>query len=103
MNNKKIFLSLGSIVTLNDGIINLLIVSRQPVTVIDGTTCYFDYAAVSQITGLTDEKIIFFNNENIEEVIFEGYYGPDEEKIIKSMENWRLNTDIIKGEIKLSK
>ncbi|MCK1198242.1 DUF4176 domain-containing protein [Streptococcus uberis] len=53
-------MSLGSIVTLNDGIINLLIVSRQPVTVIDGTTCYFNYAAVSQITGLTDEKIIFF-------------------------------------------
>lgn len=48
-------------------------------------------------------KLFFLNNENIDEVIFEGYYGPDEEKIIKAMENWRLNTDIIKGEIKPSK
>lgn len=96
-------LPIGSVVRLNEGKIDLIIVSRQPVTVINGNKCFFDYAAVSQITGLTDDKIVFFNNENIEKVIFEGYYGSNEEKVIKAMENWRLNTEIIKGEIKPSK
>ena len=66
-------LPLGSVVRLKKDEKKLMIVSRTPICSQKGTIGYFDYAACVYPIGLTGQKRIFFNKEDIEEVFFEGY------------------------------
>lgn len=51
MNSNKL-LPMGTVVYLNGGKLELMIVSRQPILNMDGTEVYFDYAGISHILGL---------------------------------------------------
>ncbi|MBR1472534.1 MAG: DUF4176 domain-containing protein [Lachnospiraceae bacterium] len=73
-------LPLGSVVTLKSGNKKLMIVSRAPLYNNRGTIGYFDYSAYLYPTGQADEQAFFFNEEDIEEVHFEGYRDEDEER-----------------------
>lgn len=100
MNDDKL-LSLGSIVYLKRGKIALMIVSRQPVVDLGSERVYFDYAGVSQILGLETDKVVYFNKENISQVIFEGYVSEEEPRIQEALREWReSNNQISKGKVK---
>ncbi|MDT2011671.1 DUF4176 domain-containing protein [Carnobacterium divergens] len=98
---KTNMLPLGSVVYLQEGVIPLMIVSRQPLLNLNNEVYYLDYAAVNQITGLTNtEEIAYFNNEDISSVLSEGFVGDNEERVLFALQEWReKNKDIPKGKV----
>ena len=97
--NKKL-LPLGSVVLLEGGNIPGLSISRQPILNLKSGVCYFDYGAVNQLTGLANDQAIYFNHEDIRQIMFEGYVGSNEESIQKSMLEWLAdNPHISKGSV----
>jgi hypothetical protein len=90
-------LPLGSVVKLKEGDGSLLvIVGRAVLSQKDGDTGYFDYAAVQYVRGITaDGKFIFFNDEDIAEVVFEGYRDDDEMHYA-----WRYQSNLAKSPYK---
>ena len=71
-------LPLGSVVFLNDASVKLMIISRFPLIENNGEIGYFDYAACIYPFGHNDEFSYYFNQEDIKEVIFEGYVDENE-------------------------
>src|SRR5699024_3962158 len=80
MEGKKMkILPIGSVVSLNEGKVKLIIISRAPLHNKDGVIGYFDYSACIYPTGPTNQQAYFFNHEDIAEVYHEGYVDEDEE------------------------
>ncbi|HEM6183770.1 TPA: DUF4176 domain-containing protein [Streptococcus suis] len=93
-------LPMGTVVYLNGGKLEVMIVSRQPILKLDGHEVYFDYAGISQILGLDPEQIVYFNQENIKKVIFKGYESDNEERLQEAFAEWRENhPEIPKGKV----
>jgi|GEM_PF-258482 len=70
------YLPLGTIVKV-DG--ELLMVEQRMV-VRKGASSYTDYRGVPYPTGVfNDSMYVYFNREQIEEVVFKGYEGPEDE------------------------
>lgn len=57
-----------------------MITSRVPLYNSKGTVGYFDYAGCLYPVGQNGQQTFFFNEENIEEVFFEGYVDEEQEK-----------------------
>ncbi|MDB8615412.1 DUF4176 domain-containing protein [Streptococcus parasanguinis] len=97
---KNKLLTLGSVVYLEGGTIPVMIVLRHPIFNIKEKMCYFDYAAVNQLTGLEPDKITYFNHEDISEVVFEGYVSENEKRIQKGLAEWiKEHPEIPKGDV----
>lgn len=73
-------LPIGSIVKLKRGDQKIMIINRTPLYNNEGTIGYFDYSACMYPVGQTGQQVFFFNEEDIDTVIFEGYSDEDEEK-----------------------
>lgn len=78
--NKVEFYSLGSIVLLEGAFKKLLITSRGLVVKNNDKELFFDYAGVPYPEGLVDDKIAYFNHDNIAKVVFKGF-SDDDDKI----------------------
>lgn len=66
-------LPLGSVVKLKNGKINIMVISRTPLSSQNGTIGYFDYGACLYPRGMVTPEVVFFNQEDIEEILFVGY------------------------------
>ncbi len=73
-------LPLGSVVQLKKGEIKLMIISRVPLYNNKGTIGYFDYAGCLHPVGQNGQQTFFFNEDDIDEVFFQGYVDDEEEK-----------------------
>lgn len=73
-------LPLGSVVKLKEGTVKLMIISRVPLYNDKGNIGYFDYAGCAYPIGQTGQQTFFFNNEDIEEIFYQGYSDEEEEK-----------------------
>ena len=71
--SERTALPIGSVVRVREGLEPVMIVNHCPVTEKDGKQGYFDFGAVSLPLGLINQNIIFFNKEDIDEVLFFGY------------------------------
>lgn len=71
--SKRTALPIGSVVRVKDGTEPFMIINQCPVTEKDGAQGYFDFGAVTLPLGLVNQNIIFFNKEDIDEVLFIGY------------------------------
>jgi len=64
---------------------------------LDGEKQIFDYAACNYPQGLDVENTFYFNEENIDEVVFKGYSDDDERRFQKLYNDWmEANKDTIK-------
>ena len=71
---KKYILPIGSVVKLVGSDQKISIVGRGQLYNHEGIIGYFDYSAILYPQGIISEKEFhFFNHEDIEEIIFEGY------------------------------
>ncbi len=91
-------LPIGSIVVLNNGSQKIMIINRGALYNNNGTVGYFDYSACLYPFGQTEQTVFFFNEEDIREVVFEGYRDMEEiafceqyEKRIKEIAYPRLS------------
>lgn len=97
MNNK--ILPLGTVVKLKNGDnSNLMIISRGSLIEDKGKEVYFDYGAVLIPQGmLAPEAVYFFNRENVETVIFEGFKDEKEEEFEEQYDTMIQNSNYHKG------
>lgn len=88
MVGKTDFLPLGSIVVVKGGAQKALIISRGLVVKLTGDPVYFDYGAVFYPQGLVGDEIMYFNAEDIQKTVFEGYRDEDDALVLASLKEW---------------
>jgi len=94
-------LPIGSLVYLEDGTKKVMIVGRG-IVVDDSDTeseVYFDYLGCPYPEGVDPENALFFNEDNVDEVIFKGYSDDEETRYMKLYKEWENNLDIKKKKL----
>lgn len=79
--------SIGTVVNLKAGEQELMITSRFPLYNNKGEIGYFEYGGCLYPQGETSENNFFFNSEDIEAVLFEGYTSEEELQLRESFKN----------------
>ena len=93
--------TIGSIIYLKEGSQKLMIINRGPIVEIEGQKYLFDYSACNYPVGVVEDQIYYFNEENIDNVIFEGYSDQDEtrfQELFKEMMG-NLDEDVQRGTV----
>jgi len=98
---KGYVLPLGTVVTLKSGDVKLIIVGRAQLFNDEGEIGYFDYSALAYPQGVVAEsEYAFFNDEDIEKVLFEGYR--DEQEIAFASDYEEKIKDVPYSKLKIS-
>ncbi len=94
-------LPLGSVVNLKNGDgTKLIIVSRASIVNEHFGEVYYDYGGVLIPKGFSSpEEVYFFNKENVNEVLFEGYRNNDEIMFENDYNTWVKSSDVTKGSV----
>ncbi|MCF7581002.1 DUF4176 domain-containing protein [Staphylococcus epidermidis] len=93
--------TIGSIIYLKEGSQKLMIINRGPIVDIDNQKYIFDYSACNYPVGVVEDQIYYFNEENIDKVVFEGYSDQEEtrfQELFKEMMD-NLDEDIKRGTV----
>jgi len=91
-------LPIGSIVYLAEGNRKVMILNRGALVEQDGVQVLFDYSGAVYPNGLNPEQVFYFNAENIDKVVFEGFKDEEEERFITLYEQWLAKqTELKKG------
>ncbi|MDU9352040.1 DUF4176 domain-containing protein [Staphylococcus warneri] len=85
--------TIGSIIYLKEGSQKLMIINRGPIVEIEGQKYMFDYSACKYPVGVVEDQVYYFNEENIDNVIFEGYSDQDETRFQELFEDMKDNLD----------
>lgn len=95
-------LPLGSVVYLQEGTEKVMVVGRGVVYHDEETNAdvFVDYMGCLYPTGVNPNNTIFFNQENIDRVVFEGLKDEDEERFLQVYEEWQKKITVPKKEIK---
>lgn len=81
-------LPLGSIVYLKEGTNKLMILNRGPIIEQNGEQTLFDYSGCFYPQGIDPDHVFYFNQENIDKVVFEGFSDGDEERFQELFQEW---------------
>ena len=81
-------LPLGSVLYLIDGNQKLIIVGRGMLVEQKGKKVVFDYAGVAYPQGLNPDEIYYFNDEDVDEIVFEGYKNDEENRYVQLYLEW---------------
>ena len=71
-------LPIGSIVYLAEGNQKIMILNRGPFVEQGGEKVFFDYTGALYPSGLDPEEVFYFNETDVEEVLFEGFRDEEE-------------------------
>lgn len=88
-------LPIGSIVYLREGTSKIMVLNRAPILPSNETGeegLWYDYSGCFYPQGLDPQNVFYFNEENIDEVVFEGFSDEEEERFQRIFEGW-LNED----------
>ena len=77
-------LPIGSIVYLKEGSRKLMVLNRGALLEQSGEKLLFDYSGCIYPVGLDAEQILYFNEENIDKVIYEGFKDDELGKFLSS-------------------
>ncbi|WP_323703664.1 DUF4176 domain-containing protein [Mammaliicoccus sp. Dog046] len=93
--------TIGSIVYLKGGSRKLMILNRGPIIETDDQKYIFDYSACVYPLGLVEDEVYYFNEDNIDRVIFEGYSDVDEVRFQELYQDMLKDLDpsIIRGTV----
>lgn len=74
---------------LKEGSQKLMILNRG--TIIEGEKgqVMYDYSACTYPVGLVPEKTYYFNEENVDKVIFSGFHDEDEDRFQELFQKWK--------------
>jgi len=85
MEEKK-FLPIGSIVYVPSTVRKMMIVARGAFVKQENENVYFDYAACTYPEGIIKDELFYFHQEDIQEIVAEGYSDEEEERMRKNLE-----------------
>lgn len=86
-------LPLGTIVYLQEGTAKLMIVGRGAVFNDDEGQKISDYVGVVYPNGIDPNDALFFNHDDIDEVVFKGYSDDEEIRYLKVYEDWKQSLE----------
>lgn len=89
-------LALGSIVYLKSGIKKMMIVRRGIVVDVNGEPQLFDYAGCVYPEGDDPQNTFYFNEENIDKVLFNGFSDEENDRYESLYQKWRTENPIPK-------
>ena len=91
-------LPLGSVVYLQEGTEKLMIIGRGVIFRDNetGEQVYTDYMGCIFPNGINPDNTYFFNQENIDRVVFEGLKDEDEERLLQVYKEWEEKLDVPK-------
>ncbi len=90
-------LPIGSIVYLKDGSQKLMILNRGATIKQNGEDVLFDYSSAIYPMGLNPEQIFYFNQEDIDRVVFNGYSDDEEMRFVELYKKWLSENNLKKG------
>jgi hypothetical protein len=101
MTEEKKLYPLGTIVYLKEGTQKIMIVGRGVVYQDEETKseAFVDYMGCVYPEGIDPNQTIFFNEENIDQVVHEGYADEEEERFLKVYSEWENSINIPKKKI----
>lgn len=91
------FLPIGSIVVTKGNTKKLMIVSRAVVVKVDNQRYLFDYGACMYPEGVLDDKLLYFNNQDIMKIIFNGFSDDENQLAVMNIQEALSTTDIPQG------
>lgn len=94
-------LPIGSIVYLKDGVKKLMILNRGPVIQNNDREEFFDYSGCIYPIGFNIDEIFYFNKDNIDRIVFEGYSNEEEVRFQELLNEGFSKIDIPKGIVEL--
>ena len=92
------YLPLGSLVIIKGGFRKTLIIARGLITNIGGEQSYFDYGGCMYPEGLIGDQVMYFNHEDIAQVVFEGYRDDENNIIVNNINEWLEKNEVTKGD-----
>lgn len=81
-------LPIGTLVFLKEGTRKIMILNRGPIIEIDGVQSMFDYSGCFYPQGLVPDNVFYFNEENIDQIVFQGYNDGEEERFQQIFADW---------------
>lgn len=81
-------LSIGSIVYLKDGNKKIMVLNRGAILETNTGKRLFDYSGCIYPVGLDAEQVFYFNEENIDKIVFKGYSDEEESRYRELYNNW---------------
>lgn len=91
------YLPVGSCVIVKGNVQKIIIIARGLATAASGEPKYFDYGGCFYPQGLVGDQLLFFNHEDITEIIHEAYKDEDEVRMVDYVNDWVKNTGLLKG------
>lgn len=97
-------LPIGSIVYLKEGSSKLMILNRGPILPSEDAEdkgVMYDYSGCLYPQGLDANQVFYFNEENIDKILFEGFQDEEEERFQEIYADWveENKTTIKKGTV----
>jgi hypothetical protein len=83
-------LPVGSIVYLSGGNQKIVILNRGAIVEQGEQKVLFDYTGAFYPEGINPEEVYYFNQEDIDEIIFTGYSDWDEERFVSLYKKWLI-------------
>jgi hypothetical protein len=92
-------LPIGSVVYLKEGRVKIMIENRYPLVNVKDEQVYFDYTGSKYPEGLDPKQVIYFNRENIDTVLHEGYRDEDDVRYLSVVEQKVSEGNFKKAEV----
>ena len=73
-----------------------MILNRGPIV---KEKVYFDYTGCVYPVGLILSEVFYFNEENIDKVLFNGFHDQDEDRYQELYREWLKRGDVKRGDI----
>lgn len=84
-------LEIGSIVYLKKGTQKVMVVSRGAIFKQNGKEVLYDYSACLYPTGIDPQELYYFNEENIDAILFNGFHDEEEVRFQELYRSWYLD------------
>lgn len=96
----KEFLPIGTVAIMKGGARRkVMVITRALATKLTGELTYFDYGGCFYPEGLMGEQILYFNEEDIEEVVHKGHVDETEIKQQEEIQKWLEEHKMKKGNV----
>jgi len=92
-------LEIGSIVYLKGGGKKLMVLNRGSLMENENVQLMYDYSACIYPLGLVPEKTFYFNEENIDRIIFRGFHDGEEDRFREIYGQWLGKYEGKKGKV----